>query len=278
MDQSPLSRAIKTLEDELGARLFERTQRGSSITPAGEVLLEDARRILVAYDLARQNVREACHKFQHRLRVGLSGMTVGLAHPNLTSLLAYHRHASSTIDLVVTECDYGAMLREVRDGLLDVGITLGGVHADDLVVHRLWDDPILGVIAANHQLADRKSVTLADMLAHPLVICQPQNDAAVSERLRELIHQSDPPPRVGHYASSITGMLTLVAAGFGVSFIARAHANMLKWEDVRFVPLIDAAAVFSTCAIRRPGGMSAPLRNLLDRAKTSCGDATIATA
>ena len=278
MDQSPLSRAIKTLEDELGARLFDRTQRGSTVTPAGQALLSDARRILATYDLARKNVRETSAKFQHRLCIGLSGMTAGLAHPKLTRLLACHRRKSTTVDLSVTEYDYGAMLRDIRDGLVDVGITLGGVHADDLVVRRLWDDPILAVVAADHVLASRKHVAIADILAHPLVICQPQSDAAVSEHLRGLVSQSDPAPRVGQYASSIAGMLTLVSAGFGVSFIAQAHANMLKRDDLRFLPLLDAAAVFSTCVIHRPGAVSEPLRQLLDLARGLCDETSIVGA
>jgi DNA-binding transcriptional LysR family regulator len=50
IEQSPLSRTIKQLENNLGVRLLERTPRGARLTWAGQVFLEDARRVLLAFD------------------------------------------------------------------------------------------------------------------------------------------------------------------------------------------------------------------------------------
>lgn len=55
--QPPLSRQIKSLEDELGSRLFTRTPRGMDLLPAGELFLDHARKILAAVDLATESVR-----------------------------------------------------------------------------------------------------------------------------------------------------------------------------------------------------------------------------
>ena len=57
--QPPISRHIRSLEDELGSPLFARTPRGMDLLPAGEVFLEHARKILTAIDLAADAVREA---------------------------------------------------------------------------------------------------------------------------------------------------------------------------------------------------------------------------
>lgn len=271
IEQSPLSRAIKALEDEMGARLFERTQRGSCLTQAGEALLGEAQRVLVAFDMARRSVAAAARDFQYRVRLGLSGMSAGLAHPNLAQLLANYRRAAPEVDLIVCEYDYGAMLRDLRDGLLDVGMTLGGIHADDLVIRPLWQDPIMAVVSSTHALAPLARVSLDDVLAHPLVVCHPQSDAAISTQLRALVEQSDPAPVIGHYTSSIPGMLTLVAADFGVGFIARSQADMLHRDDVRFLALTDAQAVFATSAIHRAGAVREPVARLFEQAKALNG-------
>ncbi|NYT68868.1 LysR family transcriptional regulator [Pusillimonas noertemannii] len=267
IEQSPLSRAIKTLEDDLGARLFERTQRGSCLTEAGQALLGEAQRVLAAYDLARRSVAEAVRDYQYRVRLGLSGMTAGLAHPKLARLLGNYRRTSPEVDLIVCEYDYGAMLRDLRDGLLDVGVTLGGIHADDLVIRRLWEDPIMAAVSHSHVLAARRVVSLDEVQTYPLVVCHPRSDAACSAQLRALVQQSDPAPVIGHYAISISGMLTLVAANFGVGFIARSQARMILRDDVRFLELADARAVFATSAIRRPGAAREPVARLLDQAR-----------
>ncbi len=271
IEQSPLSRAIKALEDDLGARLFERTQRGSCLTEAGEAFLGEAQRVLVAFDLARRSVAAAARGFQYRVRLGLAGMSSGLAHPNLAQLLANYRRASPDVDLIVCEYDYDAMLRDLRDGVLDVGMTLGGIHADDLVIRRLWQDPIMAVVPRTHALATLDTVSLDDVLVHPLVVCPPHSDAAISIQLRALVEQSDPAPIIGHYSASIACMLTLVAAGFGAGFIARSQAEMLNCDDIRFLKITDARAAFATSAIHRPGAVREPIARLFDEVKALRG-------
>ena len=56
IEQSPLSRAIRELEEELGAQLFVRTSRSTRLTLAGKLLMENAPRVLLALDQARENV------------------------------------------------------------------------------------------------------------------------------------------------------------------------------------------------------------------------------
>jgi hypothetical protein len=57
--QPPISRQIRSLEDELGSPLFARTPRGMDLLPAGEVFLDHARRILAAVELAADAIRRA---------------------------------------------------------------------------------------------------------------------------------------------------------------------------------------------------------------------------
>src|SRR3546814_12963562 len=63
IEQSPLSRAIKELESDLGAQLFERTTRSTRLTWAGQVFLEDVHRVFAALDQARVNVKAAANGY-----------------------------------------------------------------------------------------------------------------------------------------------------------------------------------------------------------------------
>ncbi len=72
IEQSPLSRAIRELEEELGAQLFVRTSRSTRLTLAGKLLMENAPRVLLALDQARESVKAAANGFHGRLRVALS--------------------------------------------------------------------------------------------------------------------------------------------------------------------------------------------------------------
>src|SRR6516162_1203092 len=69
--QPPLSSQIKSLELELGTRLFERSTRSVKLTAAGRVFLDEARSVIIAADRAAQTVRKAEHGLIGSLRIGL---------------------------------------------------------------------------------------------------------------------------------------------------------------------------------------------------------------
>ena len=80
IEQSPLSRAIKELEEDLGAQLFVRTTRSTRLTRAGKLFLEHVPRVFTALQQARDSVKAAANGFHSQLRVALSdGITLGLA-------------------------------------------------------------------------------------------------------------------------------------------------------------------------------------------------------
>src|SRR3546814_4421328 len=71
IEQSPLSRAIKELEEELGVALFARTTRSTRLTHAGTLFLEHVRRVFAALEQARDSVKAAANVFHGQLRVAM---------------------------------------------------------------------------------------------------------------------------------------------------------------------------------------------------------------
>ena len=71
IDQTPLSRAIRDLEDRLGVVLFIRRPRGLQLTPAGGKLLDHARRLLIRLERTKRVVREIDARHREPLRVGV---------------------------------------------------------------------------------------------------------------------------------------------------------------------------------------------------------------
>lgn len=85
IDQSPLSRTIKELEEELDIRLFVRTTRSTQLTRAGRLFLEHVPRVFAALDQARDSVKSATNDFHGQLRIALSD---GITPSRLPVLLA----------------------------------------------------------------------------------------------------------------------------------------------------------------------------------------------
>ena len=85
IEQSPLSRTIKELEDELGVILFDRNRRGTVLTPAGAVFLQDVRRLFTVLEHARENVQAVAAGLRGSLRIAVSD---GAIDPRLSAFLA----------------------------------------------------------------------------------------------------------------------------------------------------------------------------------------------
>lgn len=271
MPQPMLSLAIKRLEATLGVQLFIRTQRSTSITEAGRRLLPDARRILDACAELQRNVSHSTQAIQHRIRLGLSGMTVGLAHPRLDTLLAHLRQTLDGIDLYICEYEYGPLIRGLRDGTLDVGITVGSVRLEDLVIQPLWQDPMWAVVPAAHPLAHAPVVTREALKEYELIVCHPESLGGGSEQLRAFIAEEIVEPRIAQYASSIQGMLSMVAAGFGMSLIAESQIARNPREDVCYLPLDLCEATFCVSALYRSGGLRPEDRRFFDSVQQFIG-------
>lgn len=85
IEQSPLSRTIKELEEDLGVPLFVRTTRSTRLTRAGKLLMEHVPRVFTALQQARDSVKAAANGYHCQLRIALSD---GITPTCFSSLLA----------------------------------------------------------------------------------------------------------------------------------------------------------------------------------------------
>src|SRR3546814_1065128 len=96
IEQSPLSRAIKELEEELGVALFARTTRSTRLTHAGTLFLEHVRRVFASLEQARDRVKAAANGFHGQLRVAMSdGIT--RSEENTSELQSLMRISSAVL-------------------------------------------------------------------------------------------------------------------------------------------------------------------------------------
>ncbi|WP_344473833.1 LysR family transcriptional regulator [Nonomuraea monospora] len=164
MAQPPLSRAIQKLERRLGVLLFERTSRGVTLTPAGEVLAREAAKVLDAVSAATARTRRA-GLTEPRLVVALKpGGDGGL----LPGVLAAYRARPGAVAVELALCGVAERARLVRDGTADVAFLhspyedLTGFDSEPLLV-----EGSVAVMTATHPLAGRDHVCLADLDADP---------------------------------------------------------------------------------------------------------------
>ncbi|MBT2472741.1 LysR family transcriptional regulator [Streptomyces sp. ISL-66] len=158
MSQPPLSRAIKQLETELGATLFDRSSAGVALTPVGAVLLDEARALLDRADRVR--VRVAAAAGAATLTVGLLGDSTDV---RVTRLADAYRRRHPRVEVRVRETDLTDPTCGLRAGLVDVALTRGPFDETGLTVHALRADPVGALLRADDPLARRDGLRLAEL-------------------------------------------------------------------------------------------------------------------
>lgn len=224
IEASPLSRAIKELEESLGVKLFERTTRRTALTRAGQVFWEQARRILDEVGETRRLLAGLAQRNTGCLRLGLSD---GVAGVRLARWLARLRREEPDVELQVQERPFGELVKAVRHGQLDAGLAHSDEVGEGVLAEPLWRNPLVVVLPADHPLAEHDPLTLADVLAHPLILYHPEEGSGCARQLREVLARVGT-AQVAIQASSLAMVLTLVAAGYGIGFALRSHATVLR--------------------------------------------------
>jgi DNA-binding transcriptional LysR family regulator len=164
MAQPPLSVAIRKLEQELGASLFNRSSHEVTLTEVGIALLPGARRALAEADAAVAAAQRASAGEVGTLRVGYNWSARFETPPRLGRAFARRR---PDVELVTEEMRPNRMLAALRSGAIDVGLALYPDIVDALSYELIRREPVVAVLSSSHPLAREETVAL-DALAEEL--------------------------------------------------------------------------------------------------------------
>lgn len=135
IEQSPLSRAIKELEEDLGAQLFVRTTRSTRLTRAGRMFLEHVPRVFASLQQARGSVKAAANGFHGQLCIALSD---GITSSCFSALLALCRREEPEIEIRLYEVPLSQQIKGLHDDLYDVGFAQLDEPGDGLLAKPVW--------------------------------------------------------------------------------------------------------------------------------------------
>ncbi|MDJ1135132.1 LysR family transcriptional regulator [Streptomyces iconiensis] len=220
--QPVLSRQIRALEQDLGASLFTRDRHGVALTDAGRQLQADAGPLLASAHAVRRRVTVAAGGGQ-RLTVGFRA---GIAVIPATRAFEV-RHPDVVVDVQRIEWDDQATM--LLDGRIDVGYVRLPIDEAGLRVVPLYTEPRVAVLPAGHRLAGKEEVTEADLAGEPLVW---HADPSTQPTRR-------PHPNAGYLVRGVDETLEHVAAGRGISFLARSATVFYSHPDISYVPIPD---------------------------------------
>jgi DNA-binding transcriptional LysR family regulator len=212
--QPSVSRAIRVLEEELGTSLFHRMKGNVALTPAGEILLPWARRVLTDVDGATGEVRELADLRRGRLAVGATpSLTITLLPP----ALAKFHGAFPGIDLVVHEAGSRDLVAALEQGVLDVALVIMPVRHETLETAPLLREELVVAVPHDHPLASRKTLPITELRGVPLVMFRDGYDLRASTVAA--CRRAGFEPTFALEGGEMDGVLRFTAAGLGVAVV-----------------------------------------------------------
>ena len=226
VSQPPLSTQIKSLEDELGVKLLERTNRGVSLTAAGSVFFEETRAVLARLEHAKSKAVRAERGDAGMLAVGFVSIAdYGILPPALKQF----RASFPLVEVQLHELTTDAQIRELRAARLDVGIALAPVDEPDLELERLLREELVLAAPAGHPLTkgtgavDLRALSKESFIVPPRALAPGLYDLTIS-----YCRSFGFAPRITQHARQMQTVISLVSSGMGFALVPSSVRNLKR--------------------------------------------------
>lgn len=253
--QSNISTHVARLEAELGVTLIDRTT--GLPTEQGEAVVARARRIHAELDALEFDVASLADEVRGAVRVGVIGTTGRWLLPPLLEAMAVQHPG---IHVVAIDATTTSLLPQVAGGTLDLAVVNLPVDEAELTVEPLFDEDRILIAPADHPLAARDRVGIAELAEHPLLL------EPVGTGFRDLLDQEA--ARAGvtlQTKAEVDGMrllASLAVTGFGAAVVPATALPFTTSDEWKQLPL-DGIPHRSVGLVRRRRGLpSAPARAL----------------
>lgn len=232
--QSAISEQLADLEQEIGAQLFTRSSRKTVLTPAGELFLKEARRILADADNAIEIAQRAHRGEIGMLRIGFFAGSVGVNFPRL---IRSFRKQHPGVRLSLIEMTSTRQWEALVSGEIDVGFTrrVEPEFRTELASELIHQDPIFAIVPKDHPVA-RGPVDLRDLASEPFVLSSRDTSPAVFDKAIELCSEAGFSPRIASISTVWSSVVMMVQAGEGVSLLP-LNQQQSRTRDLAFCPL-----------------------------------------
>jgi DNA-binding transcriptional LysR family regulator len=211
-----LSRAVRTLEEEVGVQLLERTTRAVTLTKAGLGFLEHAQAILARTDEAARDARETAKSTRQILRIGAIDSASASLLPEAIRRL---RLSHPTADIRLIETMTAQQLQMLNSGRLDLALIRPPVTRTEFSFEPLRTEKLVAVLPQNHWLAGKTGLTIKDLRNEPLIIPAKRARPYAYDLVMAYFGSHDTVPHIIQETTEKPALLAMVAAGIGIALV-----------------------------------------------------------
>jgi LysR family transcriptional regulator, hydrogen peroxide-inducible genes activator len=233
--QPSLSQQVLKLEEDLGAKLFDRLGRSVRLTEAGRAFLPHARSILSQMETARSSVADKCADVRGSVAVGVIPTIAPYLMPRYTTAFA-KKYPEAKLRIV--EETTPVLVESLRDLSIDLAILALPLRHKDLELFPIRTEPLFAVLPKNHPRAATESLALKDLRGESFVMLRDGHcfrDLSLAACTHARVT-----PRIAFESGQFSSIFGMVAAGVGISLVPEMAID--RNVGCRYVRLSDARA------------------------------------
>ncbi len=260
ISQPPLTRQIRQLEEEFGARLFERTSKGVELTEAGRLFREEAVKILALAQQTAEKTRKAGRGQLGRLDVGIFGSAVLNVIPRL--ILEFRRRYPE-VEVHLHTMRRPEQIEALQEGRLTVGFVRVFPDAPDMAVETVLKERLMVAINRDNELSRHREIAVRAFADQPLILFPSAPRPSLGDHVVALCHGEGFPPRIAQEVEDVVTSIALVSCGFGICVVPEC-ATRLRLPRVVYRPLKGSGQIIELGCAYRPGDRSPILKSFLE--------------
>ena len=253
ISQPALSFDIKKLESQLDIQLLNRNNKSVSLTNAGQVLLNEARYLLLRAEQAKRLTLRSAQGFAGRLSVGFVNSTL---HRGLPQAVKIFEQQHPDTEIVLMEMNSAEQAQALQRGQIDIGFVHHSKFPDSILCEPVLREPFVCCLPAAHRLADQSRIDLKaleddDFILFPRNVSPHYHDLIIARCVAAGFS-----PRIRHETRLWQTVVAMVAYEMGVALVPQTLAGTWK-EGVHYCEISGDGALSEVHAIRHADKPSA---------------------
>jgi len=222
ISQPPLSQQLKSMEEELGSKLVERSGKFLELTEAGKTLYKYALKMTQLMEEAKMEVKEVENGVNGRITIGINTFSV----VELPELLQQFQKQYPNITYKIQQNESSHLCRLVRERKVELAFIRLPLDLENLSVLYLYTEPFYFITSKNQKPMDHE-VTLDEIQNYPLILPSTEG-LGVHYLIFEAFSKLNLQPNITGECSDITLLMNLVSSDFGASIVPETLLKLHK--------------------------------------------------
>ena len=267
ISQPPLSQQIMRLEEEMGAKLFNRTSRSVALTPEGVYFRDEAKAVLERIERAAETVSSMARGEEGALSIGF---VVLVTQTVFSDVVMAFRKEWPKVRLDLRDMSTNEQLAALASGDIDVGFIRYYGHSLKGLARKVFlKESYVVAMPAQHRLADRSEVRLSELKGESLIMFNRAYHPGLFDTILELFSQAGVKSSMIQETHRHITAIALVAAGMGIAPMP-ASMRRLGREGVVYLPIADPFPTVEVLAVWPEGRCAPVLESFLDLLERFC--------